>query len=117
MNSTWLKIKVWTKISVFGIISLLIVVVLSRNWDTRVSHLDFLFVKYENPRLLLVLFLTSIFSIFGWWIFKTVFKTIRQLRDVRRRAHLERIEKEHADMLAKAAKLQTKPEPGPGATT
>ncbi len=110
MNTTWLKFKVWTKIVVFSTIALIIVIVLSRNWDTRVPHLDFLFVKYEQPRLLVVLFLTSIFSIFGWWIFRTVFKTIRQLREVRRRAHLERIEREHADMVAKAAKLQTRPE-------
>ena len=62
-----------------------------------------------TPCALLVLLLTAVFSIFGWWLFKTVFKTMRQMRDVGRRAHLERIEREHADMIAKAAKLQTRP--------
>ena len=112
MNNTWLKIKVWTKVIVFAAIAIIVIMMLSLNWNTTIPQIDFLFVKYTNPRLLLVLFLTSVFSIFGWWIFKTIFKTVRQFREVSRRTQLERIEREHSEMLAKAAKLQTKPEVG-----
>ena len=113
MGTTWLKIKVWTKITVFTMVGLIIIITLSRNWDTRVPHVDLLFEKWEQPRLLVVLLMTSIFSIFGWWLFRTIFKTMRQMQDVRRRAHLERIEREHADMVAKAAKLQMRSDPAP----
>ena len=61
--------------------------------------------------MLLVLLLTAVFSVFGWWLFRTVFKTLRQLRDVKDRARLERLEREQADMKAKAAMLQTRPSP------
>ena len=113
MGTTWLKIKLWTKVIVFSTVALVLVIVLSRNWDTTVPHLDFLFVKYEQPRLLLVLLLTSIFSIFGWWVFRTAFKTMRQMRDVRHRAEVERKARELDEMKAKAAKLQVRPEPSP----
>jgi hypothetical protein len=118
MGSTWLKIKLWTKVVVLGAAALIIIITLSRNWDTRVT-LDFWFHKYDE-RLLLVLLLTSVFSIFGWWVFKTIFRTLRQFREANDRIRLERIEREQAEMKAKAAKLQTRPEPaepGPGTTT
>lgn len=107
MSNTWLKIKMWTKVVVFGLIALFVIIVLAQNWNERVKvHL--LSREYDWS-LLLVLFLTCIFSIFGWWLIKTAFKTIRQFRDMRRRGQIAKLEKEHADMLAKAAKLQTKP--------
>jgi hypothetical protein len=113
MNETWIKIKFWLKISFFGILGLIIIIVLSRNWDTRVAVVDLLFVKYENPRLLVVLFFTGVCSIFGWWLFWTVFKTFRQVREARVRGRTEKLERDMADMKAKAAMLQTRPTTAP----
>jgi hypothetical protein len=109
MANTWAKIKLWTKTIVFSVIAIYLIIFVIDNRDCSIE-LDFLVVPKRKFNGLLVLFLTAVLSIFGWWLFKTVFKTVRQLRDVKRRAHLERIEKEHADMVAKAAKLQTRPE-------
>ena len=106
MSNTWLKIKMWTKVVIFGLIAVLTIIILAENWDERV-HLHLLS-KHYDWSLLLVLFLTCIFSIFGWWLIKTAFKTIRQFRDMRRRGQIAKLERDHADMLAKAAKLQTK---------
>src|SRR5437763_11277822 len=116
MNDTWNTIKFWTKISFFGILGLVIIIVLSRNWDTEVPHVDLLFVKYDKPRLLVVLFFTAVFSIFGWWLFWTVLKTFRQVRNARVRGRTERLERDMADMKAKAAMLQTKPPAAEGVT-
>ena len=111
MNTQWLKIKMWFKVSVFGLVAIYVIAFVLLNRNAFISPaLDFVFKKYDSVNALLVLFLTGIFSILGWALFRTAFKTLRQMRDVRRRAHLERIEKEHADMIAKAAKLQTRPE-------
>ena len=111
MNTSWLKFKVWTKFILIAIIVIYLIAFVLINRNAEISPaLDFVFKKHERPNALLVLLLTGIFSVIGWWLFRTVFKTLRQLRDVRRRAHLERIEREHADMVAKAAKLQTRPE-------
>jgi hypothetical protein len=110
MGNTWLKVKVWTRFILIGALVLYLIAFILLNRHAVIDKdLDFVFKTFERPNALLVLLLTAIFSIFGWWLIRTVFKTARQLRDVRRRAHLERVEREHADMLAKAAKLQTKP--------
>jgi len=112
MNTTWLKFKVWTKFTLISIVLIYLIVFVLANGSAVIdTELNFPLIKtYKRPNALIVLLLTGVFSIFGWWLFRTVFKTIRQLRDVRRRAHLERIEREHADMVAKAAKLQTRPD-------
>ena len=113
MKTTWTKIKLWTKVTVFGVVAVYLVAFIIANRNAQISPaLDFLFKDYQNAPALLVLLLTGIFSSLGWWMFKTIFKTLRQVRDVGRRAHLERIEREHADMVAKAAKLQTRPDGG-----
>lgn len=109
MNSSWLKIKMWTKVLVFGAVAVYVFAFVLLNRNASISPaLDFVFKEYKSVNALLVLFLTGVFSIFGWSLFRTIFKTLRQMRDVKRRAHLERIEREHTDMVAKAAKLQTR---------
>ena len=109
MKSSWLKIKMWTKVSVFGAVAIYLAAFVLLNRNAFISPaLDFVFKKYESVNALLVLLLTGVFSIFGWSLFRTIFKTLRQMRDVNRRTHLERIEREHTDMVAKAAKLQTR---------
>ena len=110
MNTTWLKIKMWTKTVLFGAAAVYLIafVLLNRNASIDPS-LDFVFHKYDHPNILLVLLLTAVFSVFGWWLFRTAYKTLRQLREVKRRAHLERSERELSEMKAKAAMLQTRP--------
>lgn len=109
MKTSWLKIKMWSKVSLFGAVAIYIIAFVLLNRNAFISPaLDFVFKKYESVNALLVLLLTGVFSIFGWSLFRTIFKTLRQMRDVQRRAHLERIEREHTDMVAKAAKLQTR---------
>lgn len=109
MKTSWLKIKMWSKVSLFGAVAIYVIAFVLLNRNAFISPaLDFVFKKYESVNALLVLLLTGVFSIFGWALFRTIFKTLRQMRDVQRRAHLERIEREHTDMVAKAAKLQTR---------
>src|SRR4051794_32570535 len=114
MNTTWLKIKMWTKTVVFGAIAIYVIAFVLLNRNAVIDpRLDFVFQKYDRPNMLLVLLLTAFFSVFGWWLFRTAYKTLRQLRDVKRRAQLERIEREHTEMKAKAAMLQTRPPTSP----
>src|SRR5256885_15334410 len=86
MVNTWMKIKVWTRFILIGALVLYLIgfVLLNRHvvFD---KDIDFVFKTYERPNALLVLLLTAIFSIFGWWLIRTGFKTVRQLREVRRR--------------------------------
>lgn len=116
MNNWWLKIKIWTKVAVFGVVGLYVIVFLLKNWDAKVEPaVYFPFVhNYDHPQLLTVLLITAVVSIFGSWLIRTIFRTIRQVRDLRARGRTAKLEKEMAEMKAKAGMLQTK-EPGAAA--
>jgi hypothetical protein len=105
----WEKIKLWTRIVVFSALALYVLIVVALNWTLRVKGtLELMFVRFEDPRVLLVLLVTAVVSIFGWWLTRTVFKALRQLQSVRERSRTAKLEKEMADMKAKAAMLQKK---------
>jgi hypothetical protein len=105
----WEKIKLWTRIVVFSALALYLLIVIAVNWELRLNGpLQLVLVKFENPRVLLVLLVTAVVSIFGWWLTRTVFKALRQLQSVRERSRTAKLEKEMAEMKAKAAMLQKK---------
>jgi len=106
MSTLWLNIKIWTKIVSFSVIALLVIIILLLNRNTRVP-VDLLFVKYDQPHLLSVLFLTSFLSILGWWLFLLVFKAIGQIRAARRLSRQGKANLAMTDMTSKVAKLQT----------
>ena len=105
----WEKIKLWTRIILFSALALYLLIVIAVNWELRLNGpLQLVFIKFENARVLLVLLVTAVVSIFGWWLTRTVFKALRQLQSVRERSRTTRLEKDLAEMKAKAAMLQKK---------
>jgi hypothetical protein len=105
----WEKIKLWTRISVFSALALYLLLVVAVNWELRVKGtLQLVFIKFDEPRVLLVLLVTAFVSIFGWWLTRTVYKAVRQLQGVRERSRTAKLEKDMAEMKAKAAMLQKK---------
>jgi hypothetical protein len=109
MSSSWSKFKLWTRLVIFGAAAIYVLVFIILN-RTHYVHLHFVFKDFPEVSVLIVLLVTGVSSIIGWWLFKTIFLTMRQMREVNRRGALEKAEKEHVDRLEKAAKLQTKPE-------
>jgi hypothetical protein len=72
--------------------------------------LSLVFVSYDRPNLLLVLMLTSLISILAWSLIGTALKTLRQVREARRRSMETKLARDLADMKAKAAMLQMRTE-------
>jgi hypothetical protein len=110
MNNLWLKIKIWTKITAFAVAALYVIFFVNRNWNATIDpSIDFPFLKtYTRPLLLNVLLATAALSVFAWWLIGTIFKTVRQIRDLRDRNRAARMEREVAEMKNKASMLQTK---------
>jgi hypothetical protein len=105
----WEKIKFWTRVVLFGLLALYVIVVTLLNWELQINGvLNLLFVKYQNPQVLKVLFFTALVSIFGWWLLWTLWRALRQLKTAQEKARTVRLEREVAEMKAKAALLQTK---------
>src|SRR5205085_1197388 len=67
----------------------------------------FLKPRYQ-VRMLYLVFFTFLAGIIAAILIRTIFATVRQIRELRTRTRTERLEREMADMRAKAARLQTR---------
>jgi hypothetical protein len=105
----WEKLKFYTRVTLFSIVALYVLIFVIKNYDVHLDKkLNLIFAEYDRPNALLVLIFTAIFSIIAWWLFRTIFKTVRQFRTMQERARTARLEKEVAEMKAKAQMLQSK---------
>ena len=106
MGNLWLKIKVGTKIAVFAILSVAVLVFLVQNINKPVKVW---FWNEIETTLLKAIFFTSLISVVFTILLGTTFRTLRQIKELRARTRSAKLENEVADMRAKAAMLQTKP--------
>ncbi len=110
MNTFWQKLLAGLKIGLLAVLVIHIVLFVILNIAAVVdTRLSLIYKSYDRPNFLLVMLLTSVISIFGWWLFRTSYKTIRQMTDARTRTRTIKLERDMADMKAKAAMLQTRP--------
>jgi hypothetical protein len=112
VGTFWEKLKFWTKAIVFGVAALYLLIVITLNWQLVIEgELNLIFTRFQRPHVLTVLLVTGVLSIFGWWLLRTVFKTLRQWRSLQDRSRTARLEKEMSEMRAKAQMLQTRESP------
>ena len=104
----WVKIKVWTKITVFALVALYLMIFVIKNADQNVN---FWYWHTGTWPLLAFTFFTFMAGVIVALLVRTTWKTIAQIRDMRTRSAGDRAQRELADMKAKAAMLQTKPSP------
>lgn len=118
MQSFWQRVWFYTRIVLISFIAVNVVIFVVLNLSAVVEpaiRLNF-FRTYDRPNLLVVLLMTALTSILGWWLFWTIFRTVRQLREARNRARVDRLQRDLDDMKVKAARLQYKGAPaGPAA--
>ncbi len=110
MNSVWQKFLAIVKFVVLGLLLIHVIMFIVLNISAVVSEqLSLIYRKYDRPNFLLVMLLTSVLSIFGWWLFRITLKTIRQINESNSRARTSKLERDMAEIKSKAAMLQTKP--------
>lgn len=112
----WLKIKVWTKAIVFGLVFLYALLFILNNGDRTAKFWYWFGREPEWPVLYLVLgaFVTGIVVTV---LLRTTFKTLRQIRELKSRSRAEKLQREVDSMKAKAATLRTREDAATGATT
>ncbi len=118
MQNVWLKIKIWTKITVFSLAMLFLLVFAFRNYD-RPADIWVWFGAEEVHTTVLKLIVSMLLAgVVGTLLVRMAFGTLRQIRDLRHRSATTQMHKDVAELKAKAAMLQTKP-PGetPGSGT
>src|SRR6478672_10903943 len=109
MNNLWLKIKVWTKIALAAFIVTYLVTFIAKNSAFEAKVWFFFFKEPYTVPLLYLIFFVFLGGVIGTILVRTTFKTITQVSELRTRNRQERLEREMADMKAKAARLQTRP--------
>jgi len=111
MGNLWLKIKIWTKGIIFGAMALYALLFLYFNSGREpVKFWYWIGREPANPPLMLIL-VSFLAGVVATIIVRTTFRTARQIRDMREKGRLEKLEREHAEMKAKAAMLQTRTAP------
>jgi uncharacterized integral membrane protein len=112
VGSLWLKIKVWTKLVLFALLTVYILTFIWKNID---PHVD-LWVWYFRPPITLSVLLLALVSfligVMGTILSRTTIKTIRQIRQIQERSRAERMGREMEEMKAKAGMLRSRQAPG-----
>ncbi|HYO11157.1 MAG TPA: hypothetical protein VER17_19485 [Tepidisphaeraceae bacterium] len=109
MGNFWLKAKVVTKIVLFAILSIAVLIFTVQNINKPVTL--WLWNDIQTT-LLKVLLATALISAIFTFLLGTALRTVRQIRELRARNRGAALEREVADMKAKAAMLKTKPATG-----
>ena len=107
MNNLWLKIKLWTKIAICAFVVVYLLVFIIKNNGEEVN---FWFWYNRTVKASILLLVTAAFltGILVAILARMTFHTARQFSVMRNTARTERLEREVADMKAKAGMLQMK---------
>lgn len=109
MTNIWLKIRVWTKVVIFGVIGLYAAMfILNNSLGKEQPQLWYWFNTQIQVPLLALLFITFMFGVIATLLFRTTLRTLHQIRDLR----VRNAQKQADTRAARAAKLQTRPASG-----
>ncbi len=109
MNNVWLKIKVWTKIVVFGLGAVYILAFVFKNTGSDRTIKFWWWIDKESQTSVFVLALLSFFvGVLATLLVRTTWITYRQIQNMQNRNRSVRLEREVAEMKTKAAMLQSR---------
>ena len=108
MANLWLKIKIWTKVILFGLVFLYVLLFAVSNYDNKAKLWFFPGKEPELPTLLIVLF-AFLGGIVVYFLVRTTLVTMRQVRELKERSRSAKLERAVQDMQNKAAMLRAKP--------
>jgi uncharacterized membrane protein YcjF (UPF0283 family) len=109
MSNLWLKIKVWTKVIVFGLIILYVLAFVVKNQGTPAQ----MWVSWNytiESTVLRVGFFAFLAGVIVTILTRTTLLTMRQIREIKQRNRSVKLERAVQDMQNKAAMLRARPE-------
>ncbi|HZZ41729.1 MAG TPA: hypothetical protein VFE58_02225 [Tepidisphaeraceae bacterium] len=107
MSNTWLKIKVWTKLTIFFLVLIYLLIFVSKNSS---QHVEFWY-WYNGiwpTSLLYFTFFTFLAGIVVTLLARTIYKTVGQFRELRHRSDQDRRDRELRELQAKTTALETR---------
>ncbi len=111
MNNLWLKIKLWTKIAICAFVAIYLLVFIIKNNGKEAEFWYWYNRKPFTASILLLVTASFLTGILVSILVRMMFRTAKQISAMRNNARTEKLEREVADMKAKAAMLQTRGSP------
>ena len=91
----WTKVRIWTKLTIFGLLALFVLVFIYKN-DSETANVWFMY--YYQTSVLRLLFFTFLFGIVTTLLLRMIYRTIKQIMEVRHRGQTQKLERDLADM-------------------
>ena len=110
MANLWLKIRIWTKLIVVSAVVLYVILFTYNNAQHRVN-LWYWFGHDPETNILLAVLCSFVAGVLGTVLARTTIKTVNQVQELKDRARNQKMDRDMADIRAKAAMLQTKQTP------
>jgi Trk-type K+ transport system membrane component len=114
MENLWLKIKIWTKILLFSIVVIYLGIFIYNNSDQPLTIWVWFGKEFRTSALEMIPAML-LAGVFGTVVVRMAFRAVKQIRELKQRNASARMQKDMADIKAKAAMLQTTPPPTPEA--
>ena len=102
-SNTFLKIRIWAKSILFGLIALYALVFLLSNFSQTISLWLFPSVSVEDVNAMLALFIAFLLGGLITLLVRTILKTIGQMRKARDQGRNDRLEREISEMKMKSS--------------
>ncbi len=112
MNNLWLKIKLWMKIAICAFLAIYLLVFIIKNNGEDVTFW-YWYKRQVQASILLLVAVAFLTGVLVTILTRMMFRTAKQISAMRNNARTEKLEREVADMKAKAAMLQTRGSPPP----
>jgi uncharacterized integral membrane protein len=106
MDNLWLKIRVWTKIILFSLVMLYVLLFVYNN-SGKPQEVWLWFGQTPQAPMIVILLCSFLLDALMALVVRMVWRTVRQLGEMRSKSTLQRHERELAEMKAKSARLRT----------
>ncbi len=107
-STTFLKIRIWTKVILLALVLIYVAAFVIANRGQALDLWLFPTVSFEGLNALLALLGTFVLGAIAALLVRTIFTTIRQIRESRQRSRAQKLEREIVDMRTKSSKLQSR---------
>jgi hypothetical protein len=108
MGNVWLKIKVWTKIGIFVLALIYLIIFIYNNSGQPLKVWVWFGHQWDTSALEIIPTLLVAGAV-GIWLIRMAIRTVRQIKQIRMEDLDVQTQKDVADLKAKAGMLQTKP--------
>ncbi|MGD0139202.1 MAG: hypothetical protein ABSD28_10015 [Tepidisphaeraceae bacterium] len=110
MENLWLKIKIWTKITIFLAVVAYLLMFTYNNWDEELTIWVFFGHTFHHVSALAAMLIVLLGGVLGTFLVRMAYHAVRQIRELKQKNATAKMHKDVADIKAKAAMLQTKPQ-------